>query len=79
MEQYLFRNVNLLDPRRDELIEGHELLVEGDRICEVSGKPIRSGNAQVVDGGGRTLMPPNSALAWETFPAARISHIAALR
>ncbi|MCB1971178.1 MAG: amidohydrolase family protein [Geminicoccaceae bacterium] len=57
MEQYLFRNVNLLDPRRDELIEGHELLVEGDRICEVSGKPIRSGNAQVVDGGGRTLMP----------------------
>ncbi|MEZ5823887.1 MAG: amidohydrolase family protein [Geminicoccaceae bacterium] len=57
MGQYLFKNMMLLDPKRDEPLEGHELLVEGERIREISAKPIRSDKATVIDCGGRTLMP----------------------
>ena len=57
MTQYLFRNVQLLDPTRDRLLGGHEVLVEGELIREVSDRPIPSGAATVIDGGGRTLMP----------------------
>ncbi|MBN9487926.1 MAG: amidohydrolase family protein [Alphaproteobacteria bacterium] len=57
MSQVLFRNANLLDPRWDEARDGHEVLVEGDRIKEVSDKPIKAANARVVDCGKRTLMP----------------------
>jgi len=57
MTQYLFRNVKLLDPAKDELLGGHEVLVEGEGIREVSDRPIQSSGATVIDGGGRTLMP----------------------
>jgi imidazolonepropionase-like amidohydrolase len=57
MTQYLFRNIQLLDPGQDRLLGGHEVLVEGDLIREVSARPIASGSATVIDGGGRTLMP----------------------
>ncbi|MCI0548465.1 MAG: amidohydrolase family protein [Candidatus Rokubacteria bacterium] len=57
MAQYLFRNVQLLDPAKDRLLGGHEVLVEDDRIREVSERPLPVGGATVVDGGGRTLMP----------------------
>src|SRR5215470_10877993 len=57
MGLYLFRNIRLLDPAQDELLGGHEVLVEGERIREVSDRPLQTGNATVIDGGGRTLMP----------------------
>jgi imidazolonepropionase-like amidohydrolase len=57
MSQFLFRNFNLLDPRWDEPRGGYEVLVEGDTIKQVSNKPIKTRNAQVIDGGKRTLMP----------------------
>ena len=57
MTQYLFRNVQLLDPARDRLLGGHEVLVEGERIREVSDRPLQARGAMVIDGGGRTLMP----------------------
>jgi imidazolonepropionase-like amidohydrolase len=57
MSQYLFRNLNLLDPRWTEARGGYEVLVEGQHIKEVSAKPIKSSGAQVVDCGKRTLMP----------------------
>jgi imidazolonepropionase-like amidohydrolase len=52
-----FENFSLLDPDHDELIGGQELLVENDKIREVSDRPIKVGDAQVIDCGGRTLMP----------------------
>jgi imidazolonepropionase-like amidohydrolase len=55
--QTLFRNFQMLDPERDEAVPGFELLVEGERIREVSERPIKSDGATVVDCGGRTLMP----------------------
>src|SRR5499427_440686 len=57
MTRYLFRNVNLLDPAQDELLGGHEVLVEGELVREVSDRPLQAGDATVIDGGGRTLMP----------------------
>ena len=52
-----FKNFALLEPEFGELRHGYELLVEGDRIRELSDKPIRSAGADVIDCGGRTLMP----------------------
>src|SRR5437764_200584 len=57
MTQTLFRNFRMLDPERDELAGGCEILVEGETIREVSERPIRASDAAVVDCGGRTLMP----------------------
>lgn len=53
----LFRNANLLDPLRGELLEGHDLLVEQGVVREVSDKPLQSQAARVIDLKGRTLMP----------------------
>jgi len=47
----------MLDPERDEIVDGQEILVEGDTIREVSGRPVKAPGASVVDCGGRTLMP----------------------
>lgn len=57
MTTTLFRNLRLLDPRFDEARGGYEVSVEGERIREVSDKPIKAAAAHVVDCGGRTLMP----------------------
>lgn len=54
---YLFRNLNLLDPRFEETRGGYEVLVEGGQFKEVSDRPIKSSTAQVIDCGGGTLMP----------------------
>jgi imidazolonepropionase-like amidohydrolase len=53
----LFRNAKLLDPMAADLQDGVSVLVEDDRIREVSPRPIRADGADVVDVGGRTLMP----------------------
>ena len=57
MTQLLFRNFQLLEPEIGELQGGFELLVEGETVRETSDKPIKSQGADVVECGGRTLMP----------------------
>ena len=52
-----FKNFRLLEPAYGELRGGYELLVEGEHICELAETPIKSNAAEVVDCGGRTLMP----------------------
>src|SRR5262249_56524371 len=52
-----FKNFRLLEPAYGELRDGYQLLVEGQRICELAETPIKSGAAEVIDCGGRTLMP----------------------
>ena len=54
---YLFASGRLLDPNRDALVDGFEVLVENDRIKEVSDQPIAAASATRIDLGGRTLMP----------------------
>ncbi|HLH90604.1 MAG TPA: amidohydrolase family protein [Xanthobacteraceae bacterium] len=57
MSFYHFKNFELLDPEAGEVAGGHELVVEGDLIREVAAKPIKLAGADVIDCGGRTLMP----------------------
>ena len=57
MGLYHFKNFEMLDPEAGEVRGGHELVVEGDTIREVSDKPIRLASAGMIDCGGRTLMP----------------------
>ena len=56
MDIHHFRNFEMLDPEAGELRGGHELVVEGDVIKEVSARP-KLAKADVIDCGGRTLMP----------------------
>ena len=53
----LFKNANLLDPLRNELLEGHDILVEEGVVREVSDKPLQSKTARVIDVKGKTVMP----------------------
>jgi imidazolonepropionase-like amidohydrolase len=57
MAAYLFSGGRFLDPRDPELRDGIEVLVEGDRVREVSDRPIVSPAATRIDLRGRTLMP----------------------
>jgi imidazolonepropionase-like amidohydrolase len=57
MSSFLFSGGRFLDPRRGELTDGIEVLIEGERVKEVSDRPIRSSSATRVDLTGRTLMP----------------------
>ena len=57
MGSFLFTGGRLLDPARDELLDGMHLLVEGGRIREVSDRPITGVSATAIDLGGRTIMP----------------------
>ena len=57
MDLYHFKNLEMLDLEGGELHGGHELVVEGDKIREVSSKPIQLAAAKVIDCGGRTVMP----------------------
>jgi len=54
---YLFHGGRVLDPRRGALIDGTEVLTEGDRVKEVADGPISAQTATRVDLRGRTLMP----------------------
>jgi len=53
----LFKNANLLDPLQGELLESHDILVEGGVVREVSDKPLQSKAARVIDVKGKTVMP----------------------
>lgn len=57
MESFLFSNARLLDPRKDALIDGVNVLVEGDTVKEVSDRPITTSSATAIDLRGKTLMP----------------------
>lgn len=53
----LLRNLRLLDPRFEEARGGYEILIEGDKFREVSDRPIKATDADVIDCGSRVVMP----------------------
>ena len=57
MTQILFENAALLDLERGERRPGTSVLVEHDRIVEVSEGSLKAAGARRIDLGGRTLMP----------------------
>jgi len=57
LTSYLSSGGRLLDPRRDEFVEGVEVLIEDGLVQEVSERPIKGGSAQRINLAGHTLMP----------------------
>ncbi|MEM6622675.1 MAG: amidohydrolase family protein [Pseudomonadota bacterium] len=57
LPRILFTNVNIFDGTSETLIEGGNVLVEGELIAEVSTDPIEAAGATVIDGQGGTLTP----------------------
>ena len=53
---YLLRNLSLLEPEFGALQPGMELRIEGGEVAEV-GENLSPGSAEVVDCGGRVVMP----------------------
>jgi imidazolonepropionase-like amidohydrolase len=57
MTGIVFANGALLDGTDKVRREGHHVLIEEDRIKEVSDRPIKTAKAEIIDLAGRTLMP----------------------
>ena len=57
MASFLFKNAAILDGQSKELRSDHHVLVEDNRIVEVSDKPIKSETSHNIDVKGMTLMP----------------------
>jgi imidazolonepropionase-like amidohydrolase len=57
MSQILLKNFDLLDVAEGVLKSGHQVLVNDGVFVEVSKGAIKAAEAEVVDLGGRTLMP----------------------
>jgi imidazolonepropionase-like amidohydrolase len=57
MTMILFRNAAIVDGELPEPRGGCDVLIEGERIREVSDRPIVSAGATTIDLKGRTLMP----------------------
>lgn len=57
MSLLLFTGGRFLDPQQDRLIDGIEVLIEGDRVKEVSDRPIAAASATRIELKDLTLMP----------------------
>ena len=57
MSTILIQNSNLLDIEKAEIIEGLNVLIEENKISELSDKEIKSSTAMKIDAKGKTLMP----------------------
>ncbi|MDY7577211.1 amidohydrolase family protein [Herbaspirillum sp. RTI4] len=57
MTQILFKNGNVFDPGLGTILAGHDVLIEGDRIKQVSATPIDAPGATVIDATDKTVMP----------------------
>lgn len=53
----LYENVRVFDGRSDTLSPASNVLVRGNLIDTISTDPIEADGAEIIDGGGRTLMP----------------------
>lgn len=54
---FLFKAGRLLDPRQGVLRENVDVLVEGDKIREVSDRPLSANGATVINLHGKVIMP----------------------
>jgi imidazolonepropionase-like amidohydrolase len=55
--QILFKNVSIFDGKSDKLIQGKDVLIEDNLIKAIGSGLAMAENVEVIDGGGRTLMP----------------------
>lgn len=57
MSSLILQNASVFDGESEQLLEHHHILIEGDRIREVSDKPITSSGADKIDLRGDVVMP----------------------
>ena len=55
--QILFQNIKIFDGVKHQLITGKDVLIEGNLIKSIGVGLAVASNVQVIDGGGRTLVP----------------------
>ena len=63
----LITNVNVFDGVNEELIVNANVVVTGNLITGVSTEPLAVAGGQVIDGGGRTLIPGLIDVHWHTL------------
>jgi imidazolonepropionase-like amidohydrolase len=63
----LYENVRIFDGQGAELSAASNVLVVGDKIETISTDPIDAADAEVIDGGGRVLMPGLIDAHWHTM------------
>jgi imidazolonepropionase-like amidohydrolase len=66
----LFQNVRIFDGKSAELSAPAHVLVRSNKIEKISGAPIpidRRADTQIIEGGGRTLMPGLIDAHWHTM------------
>ena len=73
----LLRNVNIFDGKGSRLVEGHGVLVEGGLIKALVASADAVADADIIDCGGRTLMPGMIDAHWHSILAG-ISQVAAM-
>ncbi|MEK0416961.1 MAG: hypothetical protein RI949_967, partial [Pseudomonadota bacterium] len=54
---FIFSHVDVLDAESGTLIKDRHVRVEGERIAEVSERPLSAPGARVIDARGKVLMP----------------------
>uniref|UniRef100_B0SV20 Amidohydrolase n=1 Tax=Caulobacter sp. (strain K31) TaxID=366602 RepID=B0SV20_CAUSK len=57
MAQIVFENARIFDGVSADCPEGMSVIIENDRIREVTDRPVKSMDAHYIDLGGKTLMP----------------------
>lgn len=65
----LLKNVRIFDGKSSSYIQGRDVLVSGDRIENLVGQDETVADAEVVDCGGRVLMPGLIDAHWHTILA----------
>lgn len=68
----LINNVRIFDGEHEKLTTGN-VLIQGDTIAKISSSPIavnRSGATQIIDGGGKVLIPGLIDAHWHTMMCA---------
>ena len=63
----LFRNVRVFNGKSANLTASTSVLVVGNKIAKIGSDIAAPGNATVIDGGGRTLMPGLIDAHWHTM------------
>ena len=57
MGSVLFQNASIIDGQSTEIQEGYDVLVENNKIKEVSDKRIKISTGETINLAGKTLIP----------------------
>jgi len=65
-QQIILNNVHVFDGVNEQRLMNVNVLIEGNLIKRISTDPIAASSAEVIDGGGRTLMPGLIDMHWHS-------------